>query len=143
MRVAVDVGRAALAFDEVPVGAVIAVGDQVIATAHNEREIARDPSAHAEMLAIRRAANALGRWRLTDATIYVTLEPCPMCAGLLVNARIARLVYGAADPKAGAVRSLYQIADDPRLNHRVEIAGGVLEEECSELLRDFFRKKRQ
>jgi tRNA(adenine34) deaminase len=142
MRLALDEGRCAIAIDEVPVGAVIVVGDRVIASAHNERELKNDPSAHAEMIAVRKAAAELGRWRLSDATLYVTLEPCAMCAGLLVNARIGRLVYGADDPKAGAVRSLYQIADDKRLNHRLEIVGGVLGEACSTILREYFRSKR-
>jgi len=142
MSAAIEIARHALQHDEVPIGCVITVGDLIISGAHNEREIARDPTAHAEMLAIRRAAEVLGRWRLSDATLYVTLEPCAMCAGALVNARIGRLVYGADDPKAGAIRALFQIADDPRLNHRLEITSGVLADECGQLLRDFFRKKR-
>lgn len=142
MRLAIEVAQRAAAIDEVPVGAVVAIGGRVITSAHNEREIARDPTAHAELIAMRDAARLLGRWRLSDVTVYVTLEPCAMCAGAMVNARVGRLVYGAEDPKAGAVRSLFQIAEDPRLNHRVEVVGGVLAGECGELLRDFFRKKR-
>src|SRR4029077_21021403 len=125
MRRALEMAQQALPHDEVPIGCVIAIGDRVISGAHNEREIARDPTAHAEILAIRRAAQVLGRWRLLDATLYVTLEPCAMCAGALVNARISRLVYGAAAPKAGAVPSLFEIPAAPRLNHRVEVTSGV------------------
>lgn len=139
---ALERARAAEAIDEVPVGAVIAVGDRVIVAAHNEREIARDPTAHAEMIALRAASRVLGRWRLDDATIFVTLEPCAMCAGALVNARIGRLVYGADDPKTGAVRSLFRIADDARLNHRMAIVSGVLAEPCGAILRGYFRAKR-
>jgi tRNA(adenine34) deaminase len=142
MGAALDLARAALWRDEVPIGCVVAVGETIVGGAHNAREIARDPTAHAEMLAIRRAAEVLGRWRLTDATLYVTLEPCAMCAGALVSARIGRLVYGADDPKAGAIRSLFRIAEDPRLNHRLEVTGGVLADECGRLLREFFKRKR-
>ena len=109
MRLALDAARTAGELNEVPVGAVVTIGDRVIATAHNERETARDPTAHAEMIALVRASRSLNRWRLTDTTLYVTLEPCPMCAGALVNARVGRLVYGADDPKAGAVRSLEKL----------------------------------
>ena len=142
MERALAFARMAQAIDEVPVGAVIAIGDRVIAAAHNEREVAHDPTAHAEMLALKSASRVLGRWRLDDATIFVTLEPCAMCAGALVNARIARLVYGAEDPKTGAVRSLFRIADDQRLNHRIAITSGVLAEPCGAILRDYFRAKR-
>jgi tRNA(adenine34) deaminase len=110
----------------------------VLARAHNERELANDPSGHAELLALRRAADALGTWHLDDCTLVVTLEPCTMCAGALVLARIARLVFGAYDPKAGAVASLWDVVRDPRLNHRVDVVGGIAEEECGELLRTFF-----
>jgi tRNA(adenine34) deaminase len=110
-----------------------------VAHGRNVREAAADPTAHAEMIAIRDAAVALGRWRLSGCTLYVTLEPCPMCAGALVNARIDRLVYGAADPKAGAVGTLFDLSADPRLNHRFEVSSGVLEEECSQVLKEFFR----
>jgi tRNA(adenine34) deaminase len=142
MQRALSLARIAAERDEVPVGAVVVAGGAIVAEAYNERERAKDPTAHAELLAIARAAKKLDRWRLTGATIYVTLEPCPMCAGAMVNARIDRLVYGADDPKAGAVRTLFAIADDARLNHRVEIEGGVLAGECGELLRSFFKNKR-
>jgi tRNA(adenine34) deaminase len=131
---------------EVPVGSVAVFGGEIVGRGHNLRETARDPAAHAELTAMRAAAAYLGSWRLSGVTIYVTLEPCPMCAGALVNARVERLVYGAADPKAGAVRSLFQLTEDTRLNHRVEVEVGVLESECAEQLRGFFagvREKRK
>ena len=136
---------AALAGDrgEVPVGAVVVVGGEIVAVAHNERETGGDPTAHAEILALRRAAAALGRWRLTDADLYVTMEPCPMCAGALVNARVRRLYFGCDDPKAGAVRTLYQLLDDRRLNHRVEVVPGLLAVEGAALLRNFFSRLRR
>jgi tRNA(adenine34) deaminase len=143
MQRALELAQAAALLDEVPVGAVLVVDGAVVGEGHNERELANDPTAHAEMLAIARAAKKLERWRLSGSTLYVTLEPCPMCAGALVNARIDRLVYGADDPKAGAVRTLYTIADDPRLNHRVAIESGVLAAESGELLRAFFKAKRK
>lgn len=127
---------------EVPVGAVVVFGGQVVTAAHNVRETAHDPCGHAELLAVRRAAELMGRWRLWGCTVYVTLEPCAMCAGAMVNARVDRLVFGATDPKAGAVQSLYEICTDPRLNHRVEVISGVLAEPCGEILRRFFRAKR-
>lgn len=142
MTAALAMASAAGSRDEVPIGAVLVVDGRLVAAAHNGREIARDPTAHAEMLVLRRGAEVLGRWRLDDSTLYVTLEPCAMCAGAIVNARVARLVYGAADPKAGAVRSLFQIAEDPRLNHRVAVTPGVLAGPSGELLRAFFRAKR-
>jgi tRNA(adenine34) deaminase len=123
---------------EVPVGALVIVDDRVVAEAHNEREQLRDPTAHAEVLAMRRACQALGRWRLDDATVVVTLEPCPMCAGALLSARVRRLVFGAYDPKAGACGTLYNLCSDPRLNHEIEITSGVLGEKCAVLLSDFF-----
>ena len=144
MREAIAEARLALAKDEVPIGAVI-VHDptaRVIGRGHNLRETKHDPTAHAELVAMRGAAQALGHWRLIDCTLYVTLEPCPMCAGGVVNARIPRLVYGCDDPKAGAVRTLYQLCEDARLNHRVEITSGVLADECAGLLRSFFRAQR-
>ena len=119
------------------------VGDEVVAVAHNERETGNDPTAHAEMLALRRAAAALGSWRLIDADLYVTMEPCPMCAGALVNARLRRVYFGCDDPKAGAARTLYSLLDDARLNHRVEVVPGVLAAEGAALLRDFFSRLRQ
>lgn len=143
MRRALELAQAAAALDEVPVGAVLVVDGVIVAEGYNERERAKDPTAHAELLAITRAARKLDRWRLVGSTLYVTLEPCPMCAGAMVNARIERLVYGADDPKAGAIRSLYTIASDERLNHRVAIESGVLAEESGELLRSFFKKKRK
>lgn len=133
--------QAALA-DEVPIGAVIVRQGQVLASAHNQREQLRDPTAHAEMIAITQAATALNSWRLEDCTLYVTLEPCPMCAGAIVQSRIKRVVYGADDPKAGAVRSLYQLLQDARLNHRAEVTAGVLAEECGQVLSRFFQQKR-
>src|SRR5216684_7187099 len=124
---------------EVPIGAVVVFEDRIVGRGRNARERLRDPTAHAEILALREAARALDRWRLTGATIYATLEPCPMCAGALVNARIDRLVYAVADPKAGAAGTLFDVPRDPRLNHRVRVDTGVLAEECSALLKDFFR----
>ena len=143
MRLALAQAREALAADEVPVGAVAVADGKVVGRAHNQREMLRDPTAHAEMLVLTQAAAALGRWRLSGVTLYVTLEPCAMCAGAMVLARIGRLVYGAADPKAGAVASLYRLLADERLNHRVPADGGVLAEECGALLREFFGKRRR
>ncbi|WP_350213591.1 tRNA adenosine(34) deaminase TadA [Botrimarina sp.] len=142
MRLALGEARAAASDGEVPVGAVITCGDQVVAAAHNQREALRDPTAHAEMIAITQAAESLGGWRLENCTLYVTLEPCPMCAGAIVQARAPRVVYGARDPKAGAVESLYSLLSDTRLNHRCQVLGGVLEEECGGVLREFFRSRR-
>ena len=142
MRQALQAAGQAAGRGEVPVGAVVAIGDQVIAVAHNERETGADPTAHAEILALRRAAAARGSWRLCDAELFVTMEPCPMCAGALVNARIKRLYFGCDDPKAGAVRTLYSLVDDPRLNHRVEVVPGVLAAEGAALLRGFFSRLR-
>lgn len=142
MRRALGAAQDAAGRGEVPVGAVVAIGDQIIAVAHNERETGADPTAHAEILALRRAAAALGSWRLCDAELFVTMEPCPMCAGALVNARVKRLYFGCDDPKAGAVRTLYSLVDDPRLNHRVEVVPGVLAAEGAALLRGFFSRLR-
>ena len=142
MRLALAEAREAPAHGDVPVGAVAVVQGQVVGRAHNQRELLHDPTAHAEILAITQAAAALGSWRLAGATLYVTLEPCVMCAGAMVLARIDRLVYGAQDPKAGAVESLYHVLADERLNHRVPSAGGVLAEECGLVLQEFFRKRR-
>jgi tRNA(adenine34) deaminase len=139
MRLALNEARAAAHHDDVPVGAVLLdPSGATVAAAGNERELAQDPTAHAELLTLRRAAEAHGSWRLTDHTLVVTLEPCTMCAGALVLARVSRLIFGAYDAKAGAVASLWDVVRDPRLNHRVEVRGGVLEAECGELLRDFF-----
>ena len=142
MRRALVEARTALDIEEVPVGAVIVHEGRIVAAAHNQRETLLDPTAHAEMIAVTQAAAALETWRLLDCTLYVTLEPCPMCAGAIVQARIPRLVYGATDPKAGACGSLYQIARDHRLNHQAEVIGGVLATECAELLEKFFRAQR-
>jgi tRNA(adenine34) deaminase len=143
MRQALAAAERAAAAGEVPVGAIIVVGGQVVAEAHNERETKNDPTAHAEVVALRRAAETLGRWRLLDADLYVTMEPCPMCAGALVNARLRRVFYGCDDPKAGAARTLYKLLDDPRLNHRVEVVPGVLAGESAALLRAFFSRLRR
>jgi tRNA(adenine34) deaminase len=143
MRRALAEAEAAAGRGEVPVGAVVVVRGEIVGVAHNERETASAPTAHAEILALRRAAAALGSWRLVDAELYVTMEPCPMCAGALVNARIRRLYFGCDDPKAGAVRTLYSLVDDPRLNHRVEVVPGVLAAEGAALLRGFFSRLRQ
>lgn len=143
MREALDEARRAQAAGEVPVGAVAVADGRVVGRGHNLRERAQDPTAHAELIAVRAAAARLRTWRLSGVTVYVTLEPCPMCAGALVNARVDRVVYGAADPKAGATETLYRIGDDPRLNHRFAIASGVLADECGGLLSDFFRRIRE
>ncbi len=142
MRIALDEARAALSEGEVPVGAVVAVGGEVISRAHNRREAANDPTAHAEVLALREAGMRLGSWRMADAAVYITKEPCVMCAGALMHARVARVIYGAPDPKYGAAWSLYNILEDERLNHRAVVKAGVLGEECLSLLREFFEKKR-
>lgn len=142
MLLAIEQAKLAASLDEVPIGAVIVFENHVIAAAHNRREIDQDPTAHAEILALRQAAKQIGSWRLCDTTMYVTLEPCPMCAGALVNARVAALVYGCDDPKAGATRTLYQICEDSRLNHRLQVTAGVRAEECAQLLKDFFANLR-
>ena len=144
MSLAIDQAATALAHDEVPIGAVIhhAPTNRIIAAAHNRRILDQDPTAHAEILAIRQAAKELGDWRLQDTTLAVTLEPCPMCAGAIVNARIPRLIFGCADSKAGAVQTLYQLCSDPRLNHRVHITPGVKADQCARLLTDFFTAQR-
>lgn len=139
MRLALDQARLAEAAGDVPIGAVVLDADGAVVAAHgNRREVDHDPTAHAEVLALRTAARARGEWRLIDHTLVVTLEPCTMCAGALVLARVGRLVFGAYDPKAGAVASLFDVVRDPRLNHRVDVRGGILEAECGALLRDFF-----
>jgi tRNA(adenine34) deaminase len=134
--------RAAGGEGDVPIGAVVVFEGRIVGRGRNAREKLRDPTAHAEILALQEAARTLQRWRLTGATVYATLEPCPMCAGALVNARIDRLVYGVSDPKAGAAGSLVDIPRDPRLNHRIAVDSGVLAEECGAVLRDFFRSRR-
>lgn len=139
MELALAQARLAVDHHDVPVGAVVLDADgRVASTARNERELSGDPTAHAEVLAIRRAAEAAGSWRLDDHTLVVTLEPCTMCAGALVLARIGRLVFGAYDPKAGAIASLWDVVRDPRLNHRVEVVGGILQDRCGALIREFF-----
>jgi len=142
MRLALKEAGLAFLEGEVPVGAVVVKDGKVISSSHNLREISKDPSAHAEILAIRDATKISDSWRLTGLTLYVTKEPCIMCAGALVNSRITRLVYGCRDGKAGGVDSLYTILNDSRLNHQVEVVSGVLEDECAELLRDFFKERR-
>jgi len=142
MRLALAEARAAAAEDEVPVGAIVVARGRVIASGHNQREQLGDPTAHAEMIAITQAAAAIGSWRLEDCTLYVTLEPCPMCAGAILQARVPRVVWGAADPKAGAVESLYRLFEDARLNHRVDHVGRVLADDCGRILTQFFRGKR-
>ncbi|MGM0554922.1 MAG: tRNA adenosine(34) deaminase TadA [Myxococcota bacterium] len=143
MELALAEAHKAWDLGEVPVGAVVVCDGDVVARGFNRRETWQDPTAHAELIAIRRAAEKLGSWRLVDCTVYVTLEPCPMCAGTIVNARVARVVYGARDPKAGATRSLYALLEDPRLNHRVEVKEFCLAEECGKVLTDFFEEIRQ
>jgi tRNA(adenine34) deaminase len=142
MALALDEARAAAAAGEVPVGAVTLIGGKLVASRHNEREASGDPTAHAELLALRDTAARLGGWRLADVTLVVTLEPCPMCAGALVAARVGRLVYGAADPRAGACGTLYNLCVDPRLNHELPVTSGVAAEECGTLLTSFFANKR-
>lgn len=127
---------------DVPVGALVVLDGRVIGVGYNRREVDADPTGHAEIVALRDACRTTGRWRVDGATLYVTLEPCPMCAGALVNARVARLVYGASDAKAGAVRSLYEVCDDPRLNHRMEVVPGILADECGAVLTEFFKAAR-
>ena len=134
--------EAALERDEVPVGCLIVHEGRIVGRAHNQREMLQDPTAHAEMIAITQAAEALGSWRLDGCTLYVTLEPCAMCAGAMVLARLDRLVYGAGDPKAGAVESVFKLLQEPRLNHRIKVTAGVRREECGAILTQFFRKKR-
>src|SRR5205823_12796650 len=143
MAEALAEARRAAAEGEVPIGAVLVVEGRIAGRGRNARERLRDPTAHAEILALQEAARTLGRWRLTGSTMYATLEPCPMCAGALINARVERLVYGVADPKAGAVDTLFEVVRDSRLNHRVQVASGILAAECGEILRQFFRERRK
>ena len=143
MRMALEEAAAAAEEGEAPIGAVVVCDGAVVARAHNRRETDADPSAHAEFAAMVAASRALGRWRLTGCTVYVTLEPCLMCAGLMVNARVDRCVYGAADPKGGALGTLYDVSHDPRLNHEFAVTSGVLADEAAELLRTFFRARRR
>ncbi len=143
MREALEEAEQAALVGEVPVGAVVVHRGQVIARAHNRRELDGDPTAHAEILALREAAELLGSWRLEGCTLYVTLEPCFMCAGAVVNGRVERLVFGALDPKAGAVGSLADVPGDQRLNHRPEVTGGILAEPCGQILKEFFAARRR
>jgi len=142
MKMALEEANTAFAQGEVPVGSVLVAGDRVIARAHNDKEHAHDPTGHAELLAIRSGAREICNWRLAEATLYVTKEPCIMCAGAMVNARLGRLVYGCKDEKGGGVDSLYSLLSDQRLNHQVEVVSGILEAECAEILKRFFREKR-
>jgi tRNA(adenine34) deaminase len=142
MRLALREAEQSLEHGDVPIGAVVVTGGEVLAAAHNERELREDPTAHAELLALREAARRLGTWRILDSVLYVTLEPCAMCAGAIVLARVPRVVYGATDPKAGAAGSVLNVLAEPRLNHRPEVAGGLLAGACSELLSDFFASRR-
>jgi tRNA(adenine34) deaminase len=142
MRAAIAEAQGALSHDDVPIGAVVVHGDRIIGLGRNERERRADPTAHAEVLALREAAATLGSWRVLDSTLYVTLEPCAMCAGAIVLARVPRVVYGCADPKAGAAGSVLDVLGEPRLNHRPAVVSGVLGDECAELLQAFFRSRR-
>jgi len=142
MKIAIEEAKKAAFMDEVPVGAVVVCDGEIVAKAHNQRENLADPTAHAEMLAIQQAAGRLKRWRMAGCTIYVTKEPCPMCAGAIYQARAERLVYGTTDSKAGAAGTIFNIVDDKRLNHQLEVTTGVREMECKMLLRDFFKKCR-
>jgi tRNA(adenine34) deaminase len=142
MQLALHEAELALEHEDVPIGAVVVHDGEVIAAAHNEREVRQDPTAHAEVLALREAASVMGGWRVLDAILYVTLEPCAMCAGAIVLARVPRVVYGASDPKAGACGSVLDVLGEPRLNHRPEVAGGLLGVECGSVLSEFFRSRR-
>jgi tRNA(adenine34) deaminase len=143
MGIALQLAKEAFHRGEVPIGAVLVRDGEILAQNHNRREELKDATAHAEILVLREAGLLLGGWRLLGTTLYVTLEPCPMCAGALVQARVSRLVYGARDPKGGAAASLYNIPSDPRLNHRLEVEEGILGEKCASLLQDFFKERRE
>jgi tRNA(adenine34) deaminase len=142
MALALAEAKKAFQLGEVPVGCVIVLKDKIIARAHNLRETKKDPTAHAEILAIKKAAQRMGGWRLLNAIMYVTVEPCAMCAGAIYQARIERLVFGVDDPKAGAIKSLFRILDSKKINHRVAVSGGVLQKDCSEILSGFFKQNR-
>jgi len=142
MALALQEARRAESDGEVPIGALVVLDGRIVGRGRNQVIAASDPTAHAEILALREAAAALGNYRLTGSTLYVTLEPCAMCCGAAVNARVARVVFGAADPKAGAAQSLYRLLEDPRLNHRAIVTGGLLQSECGGILREFFEKRR-
>ncbi|HIU64366.1 MAG TPA: nucleoside deaminase [Candidatus Avacidaminococcus intestinavium] len=143
MQEALKEGQKAAALGEIPIGAVLVCAGEIIARAHNMREIWQDGTAHAEIIGIQTACKKLGRWRLTGVTLYVTVEPCPMCAGAIMMARVSRLVYGTTDSKAGAAESLFNIVNNPALNHRTEVVAGVCAEECAFMMKDFFKKRRQ
>lgn len=143
MREALQEAAKAYALGEVPIGAVVVVGEEIVGRGHNLRETLKDASAHAEIIALREAARRLGDWRLAEAVVYTTIEPCPMCAGALVQFRVKKVVYGAADPKAGAAGSVVDLLREPRFNHQVEVVGGVAEAECREIIQRFFRELRQ
>ena len=142
MKIALSEAKTAAEIGEIPIGAVLVLDGEIIAKAHNMREIWQDATAHAETIVIREACKKLKRWRLTGATLYVTIEPCPMCAGAIVMSRISRLVYGSPDSKAGAAESLFNVVNNPALNHMVEVTSGVCSEECTQVMKDFFKKKR-
>lgn len=142
MKEALDEAKKAMDKGEIPVGAVVVLGGEVIGRGHNLREATGDPTAHAEMLALREAARAIGHWRLIGCTLYVTLEPCPMCAGAVINARVDRVCFGAFDPKAGCCGTLYDLTGERKFNHHPDVAGGVLNDECAALLKEFFSKRR-
>jgi len=142
MRIALREAERALEHEDVPIGAVVVQEGEVLGAGHNERELRGDPTAHAELIALREASRRLGSWRVLDTTMYITLEPCAMCAGAIVLARVPRVVFGAADPKAGAAGSVLNVLDVPQLNHRPQVQGGLLAEECAELLRAFFASRR-
>ena len=142
MQIALEEARQAAAEGEIPVGAVLVVGDKIVAQAHNQRETCQDATAHAELLVIQKACAQLKRWRLNDATLYVTLEPCPMCAGAIFNARLERLVYGAVDSRAGACESVFNVVTNRHLNHQVKVTAGILAEACVKILQDFLRNNR-
>ena len=142
MQIALAEAQKAADLGEIPIGAVLVIDDEIIAKAHNMRETWKDATAHAEMIVIREACEKLDRWRLSGATLYVTIEPCPMCAGAIVMSRISRLVYGSPDSKAGAAESLFNVVNNPALNHMVEVTSGVCSEECTQIMKDFFQKRR-
>ncbi|KUO61875.1 MAG: cytidine deaminase [Gracilibacter sp. BRH_c7a] len=142
MRLALKQAEKGFELDEVPIGAIIVRKGEILTLAYNEKELCQDPTAHAEIVAIRRASETLGHWRLTDCTLYVTLEPCPMCAGAIIQSRLKHLVYGASDPKGGAVESVMSVLNEKAWNHKVEVTAGILEEECANILKTYFKEKR-
>lgn len=142
MKIALEEARQAFHEGEIPIGAVLVYEDEVLCRAHNRRELDHDATAHAEILVIREACQKLNRWRLTGCTLYVTIEPCPMCAGAIINSRLDRVVYGSSDYKGGAVESLFNVLTHPGLNHEPEIVSGILQEECSQIIKDFFKMRR-